>query len=99
MKGKAPQRRGRPARRRARPRGPAYRSAEPVPIPSVMKTVLVVDDDADIRTLITWKLSLAGYVTMGACDGEAAVIAANGGSPTSPACVPTWSCSTGPCPR
>ena len=53
-----------------------------------MKTVLVVDDDADIRTLITWKLSLAGYETMGASDGEAAVIAANGGSPNAPGVRP-----------
>ncbi len=53
-----------------------------------MKTVLVVDDDADIRTLITWKLSLAGYDTLGAGDGEAAVIAANGGSPDAPGVRP-----------
>ncbi|MEA2900287.1 MAG: two-component system, OmpR family, alkaline phosphatase synthesis response regulator PhoP [Actinomycetota bacterium] len=53
-----------------------------------MKTVLVVDDDADIRTLITWKLSLAGYETIGAGDGEEAVLAANGGSPTSPGVRP-----------
>ena len=53
-----------------------------------MKTVLVVDDDADIRTLITWKLSLAGYETMSAGDGEAAVIAANGGSPNFPGVRP-----------
>ena len=53
-----------------------------------MKTVLVVDDDADIRTLITWKLSLAGYETMGAGDGEAAVLAATGGSPSAPGVRP-----------
>src|SRR5205085_10008813 len=53
-----------------------------------MKTVLVVDDDADIRTLITWKLSLAGYDTLGAGDGEAAVIAANGDSPDAPGVRP-----------
>ncbi len=53
-----------------------------------MKTVLVVDDDSDIRTLITWKLSLAGYETIGAGDGEAALLAANGGSPTAPGVRP-----------
>ena len=35
-----------------------------------MKTVLVVDDDPDIRSLITWKLAQAGYATMSASDGE-----------------------------
>ena len=41
-----------------------------------MKTVLVVDDDPDIRALITWKLSLAGYETITAADGEEALLAA-----------------------
>lgn len=59
-----------------------FRTLVPVPIPGGMrKTVLVVDDDSDIRTLITWKLSLAGYDTIGAGDGEAAVAAAGGSSP------------------
>jgi DNA-binding response OmpR family regulator len=53
-----------------------------------MKTVLVVDDDSDIRTLITWKLSLAGYATLAAADGEAAVVAAQGGSPDAPGVQP-----------
>ena len=41
-----------------------------------MKTVLVVDDDADIRELITWKLSQAGYSTLVASDGEEGLAAA-----------------------
>jgi DNA-binding response OmpR family regulator len=44
-----------------------------------MKTVLVVDDDPDIRELITWKLSQAGYTTVAASDGEAGLQAAIGG--------------------
>ena len=44
-----------------------------------MKTVLVVDDDSDIRELITWKLSQAGYNTLAASDGEAGLVAAVGG--------------------
>ena len=44
-----------------------------------MKTVLVVDDDADIRELIAWKLGQAGYATMVAADGEAALVAATQG--------------------
>ncbi|MDQ6726672.1 MAG: response regulator [Actinomycetota bacterium] len=35
-----------------------------------MKTVLVVDDDPDIRELVSWKLTQAGYTTRSACDGE-----------------------------
>ncbi len=38
-----------------------------------MKTVLVVDDDPDIRELVTWKLAQAGYATLAAGDGEAAL--------------------------
>ena len=44
-----------------------------------MKTVLVVDDDPDIRELITWKLSQAGYTTLAAADGEAGLAAAVAG--------------------
>ncbi len=44
-----------------------------------MKTVLVVDDDPDIRELITWKLSQAGYTTLAASDGEAGLNAAVAG--------------------
>jgi DNA-binding response OmpR family regulator len=53
-----------------------------------MKTVLVVDDDPDIRALITWKLSLAGYETMTAADGEEALAAASGASPKAPGVRP-----------
>ena len=45
-----------------------------------MKTVLVVDDDPDIRELVTWKLAQAGYATMSAADGEAALVAATAGA-------------------
>jgi DNA-binding response OmpR family regulator len=44
-----------------------------------MKSVLVVDDDPDIRELITWKLVHAGYSTLVAGDGEAGLAAANSG--------------------
>ena len=44
-----------------------------------MKRVLVIDDDADIRELVTWKLSHAGYSTLAAADGEAGLIAATTG--------------------
>ena len=45
-----------------------------------MKTVLVVDDDPDIRELITWKLSQAGYATVSAADGQEGLDAATAGS-------------------
>lgn len=35
-----------------------------------MKRVLVVDDDPDIRELIVWKLTQAGFATLSASDGE-----------------------------
>jgi|SRR5947209_8670461 DNA-binding response OmpR family regulator len=44
-----------------------------------MKTVLVVDDDPDLRALIVWKLTNAGYATLAAGDGEAAVGVATAG--------------------
>lgn len=44
-----------------------------------MKSVLVVDDDPDIRELITWKLGQAGYATMVAGDGEAGLAAVAAG--------------------
>jgi len=47
-----------------------------------MKIVLVVDDDTDIRELIVWKLSQAGYGTMAESDGEAGLAAASGASST-----------------
>jgi len=43
-----------------------------------MKTVLVVDDDSDIRELISWKLAQAGYGILTEADGEAALVAAAG---------------------
>jgi len=43
-----------------------------------MKTVLVVDDDPDIRELITWKLSQAGYGIVTAADGEEAMAMVRG---------------------
>jgi DNA-binding response OmpR family regulator len=49
---------------------------------STVKTVLVVDDDPDIRDLITWKLNQAGYTTAVAGDGEAALaeVSSDGGA-------------------
>jgi two-component system phosphate regulon response regulator PhoB len=47
-----------------------------------MKIVLVVDDDTDIRELITWKLTQAGYGTLSETDGAAGLAAAGGASPT-----------------
>ena len=38
-----------------------------------MTTVLVADDDADIRELVACKLELAGYRVVAVPDGEAAV--------------------------
>ncbi len=46
-----------------------------------MKTVLVIDDDPDIRELVTWKLTQAGYATLGASDGEEGLAAAITGDP------------------
>jgi DNA-binding response OmpR family regulator len=45
-----------------------------------MKTVLVIDDDPDIRELITWKLGQAGYSTLIAADGEAGLALATAGN-------------------
>ena len=44
-----------------------------------MKSVLVVDDDPDIRELITWKLGQAGFSTLVAADGEAGLAAVGAG--------------------
>ncbi len=41
-----------------------------------MKTMLVVDDDSDIRALIIWKLRQAGYATIVKTDGESGLAAA-----------------------
>jgi DNA-binding response OmpR family regulator len=45
-----------------------------------MKTVLVIDDDPDIRDLVIWKLSQAGYATLAEGDGEAGLVAACAGT-------------------
>ena len=45
-----------------------------------MTTVLVVDDEPDIRELIIWKLTEAGYSTCAASDGEDALAVASGAS-------------------
>jgi DNA-binding response OmpR family regulator len=45
-----------------------------------VKIVLVVDDDTDIRELITWKLGQAGYGTMAESNGAAGLAAASGTS-------------------
>ena len=34
-----------------------------------MRTILVIDDDPDIRELVAWKLMQAGYTTLSASDG------------------------------
>ena len=39
-------------------------------------TVLVVDDDQDIRELVSWKLQAAGFEVIGEADGEAGLAAA-----------------------
>jgi two-component system phosphate regulon response regulator PhoB len=41
-----------------------------------MKTVLVVDDDPEIRELLDFKLTAAGFVVRSAPDGEAGLAAA-----------------------
>jgi DNA-binding response OmpR family regulator len=53
-----------------------------------MKTVLVVDDDKDIRELIVWKLNQAGYATLAEADGEAGLAAASGASPEGKGVIP-----------
>ncbi len=49
-----------------------------------MKAVLVIDDDPDIRHLVIWKLTEAGFATLAEGDGEAGVAAACGGSGADP---------------
>lgn len=43
-----------------------------------MKTVLVIDDDPDIRDLVAWKLSQAGFAVLAEGDGETGLAAARG---------------------
>jgi DNA-binding response OmpR family regulator len=44
-----------------------------------MRTVLVIDDDSDIRELVAWKLAQAGYGTLSASDGAEGLAAAIAG--------------------
>ncbi|HEX2192449.1 MAG TPA: response regulator [Acidimicrobiales bacterium] len=43
-----------------------------------MKTVLVIDDDPDIRELVAWKLGQAGFAVLAEGDGESGLAAARG---------------------
>src|SRR5919202_6514041 len=45
-----------------------------------MKTVLVIEDDPDVRELVVWKLGRAGYAVLAEGDGEAGLRAAMGDS-------------------
>ena len=53
-----------------------------------MKTVLVIDDDPDIRDLVIWKLGQAGYATLAEGDGQAGLVAACGGTGPEPSQPP-----------
>jgi two-component system phosphate regulon response regulator PhoB len=53
-----------------------------------MRTVLVIEDDPDIRNLVIWKLSRAGYATLAEGDGEAGLVAAGGGAGPDPSQPP-----------
>lgn len=44
-----------------------------------MKTVLVVEDDSNIRELLIWRLGQAGYAILEAADGAAGLAAASAG--------------------
>jgi len=44
-----------------------------------MRTILVIDDDSDIRELVMWKLAQAGYATLSASDGAEGLAAAIAG--------------------
>jgi two-component system OmpR family response regulator len=46
-----------------------------------MNRVLVVDDDADIRELVTFKLQQAGYAVEAAADGQLGLDAALANTP------------------
>ena len=47
-----------------------------------MQTVLIIDDDDDIRELMSWRLRSAGYGITGASDGAAGLAAVLGSSGT-----------------
>lgn len=46
-----------------------------------MATILVVDDEPDLRTLITFRLERDGHITMMAANGEAALLTAQNWRP------------------
>ena len=46
-----------------------------------MTTVLVADDDPDVRDLITWKLERSGYLVLPAADGSSALDVLHEGQP------------------
>ena len=46
-----------------------------------MPTILVVDDDPDIREIVTFKLSRSGFDVVAEADGEAALVAADQADP------------------
>jgi DNA-binding response OmpR family regulator len=45
------------------------------------KTVLIADDDADIRELVTYRMTRSGYAVLQASDGEEAFELATGRRP------------------
>lgn len=51
------------------------------------RTVVVADDDADIRDLVAFKLDNAGFTVVPAADGDEA-------STWCSSTDPTWRCST-----
>ncbi len=53
------------------------RGADEAPVTSVQKTLLVVDDDEDLRTLVIESLSRAGYNAVAAADGPSMFAALN----------------------
>jgi two-component system, OmpR family, phosphate regulon response regulator PhoB len=53
-----------------------------------IKTVLVIDDDPDIRQLVIWKLGQAGFATLAEGDGEAGLAAACGRPGDDPSAQP-----------
>jgi len=53
-----------------------------------MKTILVIDDDPDIRRLVAWKLRQAGFSAVAEEDGEAGLAAARGRTSEGPSVRP-----------